>query len=94
MIFTLSNINYHIQTPISTWYLLEKNPDKVTAAQIIIHSVQVIKSMPGTDIKILICRKQKSDKLSQAKMNDLKSMLQLMSLTDRQGYASVGINEQ
>ena len=72
MIFTLSNINYHIQTPISTLYLLEKNPDKVTAAQIIIQSVQVIKSMPGTDIKILVSRKQKSDKLSQAKINDLK----------------------
>ena len=60
-----------------------------------IHPVQVIETMPGTDIKILISRKQKCDKkLSQAKINDLKSMLHLMPLIDRQYYDSIGIIEQ
>ena len=41
-----------------------------------IHRVQVIESMPRTDIKILISRKQKCDKkLSQAEINDLKFIL-------------------
>ena len=41
-----------------------------------IHRVQVIESMPRADIKILISRKRKCDKkLSQAEINDLKSML-------------------
>ena len=60
-----------------------------------IHPVQVIESMPGTDIKILISRKQKCDKkLSHAKINDLKSMLHLIPLIDRQYYDSLGITEQ
>ena len=59
-----------------------------------IHAVQLIESMPGIDIKILISRKQKCDKkLSQAKINDLKSMLHLMPLIDRQYYDSIGITE-
>ena len=49
----------------------------------IIHPVQVIESPQESEVKILTSRKQRSDrKLSQAKMNDIKSMLHLMpSLT-------------
>ena len=60
-----------------------------------IHPIQVIESMPGTDIKILISRKQKCDKkLYQAKINDLKPMLHLMPLIDKQYYDSIGITNQ
>ena len=60
-----------------------------------IHPVQVIESMPGTDNKILISRKQKCDKkFSQAKMNDLEFMLHLIPLIDRRYYDSIGITEQ
>ena len=60
-----------------------------------IHPVQLIKSMLETDIKILISRKQKCDKkLSQAKINDVKSMLRLIFLIERQYYDSISITEQ
>ena len=60
-----------------------------------IRPVQVMESMPGTDIKILISRKQKCHKkLSQAKINVLKSMLHLIPLIDRQYYNLIGITEQ
>ena len=92
MTFTL---NYHIQTPISTKYLLEKKSRQSGRSSNSIHPVQVIDSMLGTEIKILISRKQKYDKkLSQAKINDLKSMLYLIFLIDRQYYDSISITEQ
>ena len=60
-----------------------------------IHSIQVIESTQGTDVKILISRKQRFDKkLSQAKINDIKSMLHLIPLNDRRYYESIGITEQ
>ena len=53
------------------------------------HPVQVAE----TDSKMLISRKQRSHKeLPQLKMADLKSMLNLMPIVDRQYYNSLGIN--
>ncbi len=47
----------------------------------IIHPVQVIESPQESEVEILTSWKQRSDrKLSQAKMNDIKSMLHLMPL--------------
>ena len=60
-----------------------------------IQPMQVIKNMPGTDIKILISRRQKCNKkLFQAKINYLKSILHLIPLIDRQYYNSIDITEQ
>ena len=95
ILFTPSNMNYHIETPISTRYLLKKKFRQSRRSSNNIRPVQVIMSVRETDIKILISRKQKCDKkLSQAKINDLKSMLHLISLIDRQYYDSLGITEQ
>ena len=66
-----SNTNFHQVS-------IEKNSGRVATAHI---TSSQSESMPGTDIKILISRKRKGDKkLSQAKINDSKSMLHLIPL--------------
>ena len=47
-----------------------------------------------SEVKILVTRKPKSDKqVCQTKKDDIKSMLKLMPVTDRQNYNSIGITE-
>ena len=88
MIFTLSNANFH-------QVCIEKKARQSRHNSNNIHSVQVIESMPRTDVKIVISRKQKCNKkLCQAKINYLKPMLHLIPLIDRQYYDSVDITEQ
>jgi len=58
------------------------------------HPVEAIEKIPKPEIKILSSRKQKSDRqISQAKKDDIKSMLRLMPMIDRQYYNSIGITE-
>ena len=49
---------------------------------------------PKPEVKILMSRKQKSDKqVYQPKKDDIKSMLKLMPIIGRQYYNSTGITE-
>ena len=82
-----SNTDFHLVS-------IGKNPDKVAGSSNNFNPVKVTESMPGTDIKIHISGKQKCNKkLYQAKINDLKSMLHLIPLIDRQYYNSIGVTE-
>ena len=49
---------------------------------------------PELEVKILMSRRQKSDRQEcQTAKDDIKSMLKLMLILDRQYYNSVGITE-
>ena len=55
------------------------------------HSVKLVE-VEKTEVKILVSRKQKSEKqMSNAKADDLKSMLKLMPSIDQQYYRTLGI---
>ena len=55
------------------------------------HPVKLVE-VEKTKVKILVSRKQKSEKqMSKAKADDLKSMLKLMPLIDQQYYRTLGI---
>ena len=55
------------------------------------HPVKLVE-VEKTEVKILVSRKQKSEKqMSEAKADDLKSMLKLMPSIDQQYYRTLGI---
>lgn len=59
-----------------------------------IHPVKVMENNPELEVKILMSRRQKSDRQEcQTAKDDIKSMLKLMLILDRQYYNSVGITE-
>ena len=56
-------------------------------------ALQAMENTPEVSPKILVSRKQKENKqLSQAKVEDIRSMLYLMPIVDQQYYHSIGIS--
>ena len=56
-------------------------------------ALQAMENTPEASPTILVSRKQKENKqLSQAKVEDIRSMLYLMPIVDQQYYHSIGIS--